>query len=108
VTTLSIQHADGANATNGALFETGENFLPDEWWKCTDGHSIISESLDPTFVTEFHEETHSGQIALETSLAQHFYVPMLSDVYKTVCEKCSLYARNNPQCFLVFVYTFLG
>jgi hypothetical protein len=53
-----------------ALFESeGENFLPDKWWKCTDGHSIISESLDPTFVKSFHEETHLGQVALETSLA---------------------------------------
>jgi hypothetical protein len=47
-------------------------------------------------------------------LAQHFYVPKLSNTSKTLCERCSLHARNNsqqgPRCkyLLVFVCTFSG
>jgi hypothetical protein len=92
-----------------AGFETeGKIFLPDGWWKFTDGCIAIPESLTYTFVKQFHEGTHSGQIALETTLAQHFYVPRLSSISKTVCERCSLWARNNPWYLLVFVYTFSG
>jgi hypothetical protein len=92
-----------------AWFETwGGNFLPNRWWKFTDGRIAILESLAPTFFEQFHEGTHSGQIALETTLAQHFYVPKLSSIGKTVCEKYSLCARNNPWYLLVFVYTFSG
>jgi hypothetical protein len=36
-------------------------------------------------------------MALETTLAQHFYVPKLSNISKTACERCSLCAKNNPQ-----------
>jgi hypothetical protein len=64
--------------------------------------------LAPTFVKQFHEGTYSGRIALKTTLAQHFYVPKLSNISKTVCERCSLYARNNLQYLLVFVCTFSG
>jgi hypothetical protein len=39
-------------------------------------------------------------------LAQHFYVPKLSSISKTVCERYSLCARSNPRYLLVFVYTF--
>jgi hypothetical protein len=79
-----------------AWFETeGGNFLLDRWWKFSDGCIAIPESLAPTFVKQFHEGTHSGQTALETSLAQHFYVPKLSSINKTVCERCSLCATNN-------------
>jgi hypothetical protein len=92
-----------------AWFETeGENFLPYRWWKFTDGHIVIPESLAPTFVKQFHEGTYSGQTALETTLAQHFYVPKPSKVSKTVWKRCGLCARNNTLCLLVFVYTFSG
>jgi predicted glycosyl hydrolase (DUF1957 family) len=80
-----------------AWFETeGENFLLGRWWKFTDGHIAIPESLAPTFVKQFHEGIHSGQTALKTTLAQHCYVPKLSSISKTVWERCSLNARNNP------------
>jgi hypothetical protein len=80
-----------------AWFETKrENFLPDGWWKFTDGYIAIPESLAPTFVKQFHEGTHSGQIALETTLAQHFYVPKLSSISKTECDRYSLCAKTNP------------
>jgi hypothetical protein len=68
----------------------------------------MSESLVPTFVKQFHEGTHSGQTALETTLAHHFYVPKLSSINKTVCERYSLCARNKPQCLLVFACSFSG
>jgi hypothetical protein len=81
-----------------AWFENeGRNFLLDRWWKFTDDCISIPESLAPTFVKLFHEGIHSGWTALETTLAQHFYVPKLSSIRKTVCERCSLCARNNPR-----------
>jgi hypothetical protein len=42
--------------------------------------SLIPESLAPTLVKQFHEGTHSGHTALETTLAQHFYFPKLSSI----------------------------
>jgi hypothetical protein len=94
-------------------FETeGGNFLPDGWWKFTDGCIALPEPVAPTYVNQFHEGTHSGRTALETILAQHFYVPKLSSISKTVCERYSLCARNNPwqgprcKCLLMFVCTF--
>jgi hypothetical protein len=72
------------------------NFLPDGWWKFAGGHIAIPESLTPTFVKQFHEGTHSGQTALETTLAQHFCVPKLSSISKAVCEKCSLLTKTTP------------
>jgi hypothetical protein len=72
------------------------NFLPDGWWKFAGGHIAIPESLTPTFVKQFHEGSHSGQTALETTLAQHFCVPKLSSISKAVWERCSLCAKNNP------------
>jgi hypothetical protein len=62
----------------------GENFLVDGWWKFTDDHIAIPESLAPTFVKQFQEGTHWRQIALETTLAQHFYVTKLSSVRQYV------------------------
>jgi hypothetical protein len=57
-------------------FKTEErNFLLDGWSKFANGHVVLPESLTPTFVKQFHEGTHSGQAALKTTLAQHFYVP---------------------------------
>jgi hypothetical protein len=56
----------------------------------------LLESLVPTFVKQFHKETHSGQIALETTLAQHFYVSKLFSISKVVCERFFLCAKNNP------------
>jgi transposase InsO family protein len=53
--------------------------------------------MAPTFVKQFHEGTHSGKTALETTLAQHFYVPRLSSIAKTVCERCVLCVKNNPR-----------
>jgi hypothetical protein len=80
-----------------AWFETeGGNFLPDGWWKFTGGRIAIPESLAPIFVKQFHEGTHSGQTSLETTLAQHFYVPKLLNISKTVCKMCSLCARKIP------------
>jgi hypothetical protein len=73
-----------------------ENFLPNGWWKFANGRIVIPQSLVPTFVKQFHEETHSGRIALET-LAQYLYVPKLSSISKTVCERCNLCAQNNPR-----------
>jgi hypothetical protein len=49
------------------------------------------------FVKQFHEGTHSGRTALKTTLAQHFYVPKLSSISKTICERCNLGTKNNPQ-----------
>jgi hypothetical protein len=61
-----------------AWFKTEKGiFLPGSWLKFTDGCIAIPESLAPTFVKQFHEGTHSGQVTLETTLAQHFYVPKL-------------------------------
>jgi hypothetical protein len=57
-------------------------FLPYGRWKFAHGHVAIPESLAPMFVKQFHEGTHSGQIPLETILAQHFYVPKLSSISK--------------------------
>jgi hypothetical protein len=81
-----------------ALFETeGGNSISDRWWKFTDGHIIIPESLAPTFVKQFQDGNHLGQIALETTLAQHFYAPKLSSISKTIFEIWTLCARNNPR-----------
>jgi hypothetical protein len=41
-------------------------------------------------------------------MAQHFYVPKLSSISKTVCEEYNLCARNNPRYLLVLVYIFSG
>jgi hypothetical protein len=41
-------------------------------------------------------------------LAQNFYVPKLSIIRKTVCERYNLCARNNPRYLLLFVYIFSG
>jgi hypothetical protein len=79
-----------------AWFENeGGSFLPGGWWKFTNGHIAIPKSLAPTFVKQLLEGTHSGQTALNTTLTQHFYVPELSSISKTVCERFSLCARNN-------------
>jgi hypothetical protein len=44
-----------------AWFKTEEgNFLPNRWWKFADGCVVITESLAPTFVKQFHKGTHSG------------------------------------------------
>jgi hypothetical protein len=81
-----------------AWFKTEEgNFLPDGWWKFADGCIAIPELLAPTFVKQFHEGSHSGQTALETTLAQNFYVSKLSSISKAVCERCSLCAKNNSR-----------
>jgi hypothetical protein len=42
------------------------------------------------------ELIQGGGTALETALAQQFYVPKLSSISKTVCKMCSLCAKNNP------------
>jgi hypothetical protein len=65
--------------------------------KFTDGLIAIPESLAPTFAKQSHKGTHSGRTALETTLAKYFYVPRLSSITKTVCERCSLCAKNNPR-----------
>jgi hypothetical protein len=64
--------------------------------KFADGHIAIPELLAPTFVKQFHERTHSGQMTLKTILAQHFYITKLSNISQTVCKRCSLCAKNNP------------
>jgi hypothetical protein len=77
----------------GGKFSTGWMVEICPWWYC---NSRITGS---TFVKKFHEGTHSGQTTLKTILAQYFYVPKLSSISKTVCEKCSscvLCAKNNP------------
>jgi hypothetical protein len=61
-----------------------------------DCHITIPKSLTPTFVKQFHEGTHSGKMILETTLAQHFYVPKLSSISKAMCERCSLCAKSKP------------
>jgi hypothetical protein len=92
-----------------AWFETeGGSFLLNGWWKCTVGYIAIPESLASIFVKQFHKGIHSGQTALKTTLAQHFYVRKLSSISKTVCKGYSLCVRNNQWCLLVFVYTFTG
>jgi hypothetical protein len=72
------------------------SFLLDRWWKFADGHITIPKLLALAFV-KFHEGTHSEWTAVEITLTQHFYVPKLSIISKTVCERCSLCAKNNPQ-----------
>jgi hypothetical protein len=68
-----------------AWFKTEEgNFLPGRWWKFVNGHIAIPESQVPTFVKQFHEGTHSGHTALETTMAHHFYVPNLSSIRQYV------------------------
>jgi hypothetical protein len=68
-----------------ALFENeGGRNLWGRCWKFTYSHIAIQEYLAPTFVKPFHEGTHSGQKALKTTLTQHFYVPKLSSISKTV------------------------
>jgi hypothetical protein len=80
-----------------AWFKTEEgNFLPNRWLKFADGCIAIPTSLAPTFVKQFHEGTQSGRTALETTLAQHFYVPKLSSIRKAVCERCTLCAKLTP------------
>jgi hypothetical protein len=74
----------------------------------TDGGSLLRLALSYLshwlpFVKEFHEGTHSGQIAFETTLPSIFMSPS-----KTICKRCSLRAKTNPRCLLVFVYTFSG
>jgi hypothetical protein len=59
-----------------AWFESEEgNFLPNEWWKFIDNRIAVPESLAPAFAKQLHKGTHSGQTALETTLAQHFLSP---------------------------------
>jgi hypothetical protein len=80
------------------LFENeGGDFLPRCMVEFADGCIAVPESLAPTFVKQFHEGTHSGWSVLDTTLAQHFYVPKLFNLSKTVCERCSLCVKNNPQ-----------
>jgi hypothetical protein len=64
--------------------------------KFANGHIAIPELLASAFVKQFHKETHSGWTALKTTLAQHFYVPKLSSISKTVYKRSSLWAKNNP------------
>jgi hypothetical protein len=81
-----------------AWFKTEEgNFLPNRWWKFADGCIATSELLVLMFVKQFHKRIYSGQTALETTLAQHFYVPKPSSISKAICERCSLCAKNNPR-----------
>jgi hypothetical protein len=47
-------------------------------------YQMDDESLTPIFFKQFHKGTQSGQTVLETTLAQHFYVPKLSSISKTV------------------------
>jgi hypothetical protein len=76
-----------------ACFETeGGNFLPKEWWKLADDCIAIRESLAPTFVKQFHEGTHSEQIALETTMTQCFMSQISS-----ICERSTFCAKNNPR-----------
>jgi hypothetical protein len=42
------------------------------------------------------KEFTSGWTTLETTLAQHFYVPKISSISKTVCKRYNLCAINNP------------
>jgi hypothetical protein len=73
------------------------SFLQGGWWKFTNGHIVIPELLAPAFVKQFHEGTHLGWTALETTLTQHFYVPKLSSISQAVCERCSLCVKNRGQ-----------
>jgi hypothetical protein len=57
---------------------------------------VIPESLAPTFVKQFHEGTHSGQTALETTLAQHFYIPKLSSISMTVYKSTVCVPKTIP------------
>jgi hypothetical protein len=80
-----------------AWFKTEEgNFLLGGWWKFSDGCIAIPESLAPTFVKQFHEGTHSGQTALETTLAQHFYVPKLSSIRRQNVRDVSYVPKITP------------
>jgi hypothetical protein len=95
-----------------AGFETeGGNFLADGWWKFTDGHIAIPESLAPTFVNQFHEGTHSGQTLWRPPWPNTFMSPSsAASIRQNV--KGAVCARNNPQqgprCkyLLVFVCTY--
>jgi hypothetical protein len=83
----------------------GENFLPDY------GENLLMATL-PTWVTGSHicqAVPWRNSLRADSSqdhLAQHFYVPKLSSISKTLCERYSLCARNNVRYLLVFVCTF--
>jgi hypothetical protein len=81
----------------GLVYDWEGKFLPNLWWKFADGFIAIPELLSPTFVNQFHEGTHLGWTALETILAQHFYVLKLSSISSVICERCHLWAKNNPR-----------
>jgi hypothetical protein len=77
-----------------AWFESeGGNFLLDGRWKFTDCHIAIPESLGPTFVKW---RTSLRADSSWDHLGPAFLCPKLSNISKTVCEICSLCARNNP------------
>ncbi|KAF0872933.1 TF29 protein, partial [Crocuta crocuta] len=57
----------------------------------------IPEALAPAFVKQFHQETHIGWTALETTLSWYFYIPRLSSIARVVCEQCETCARDNPR-----------
>ncbi|KAM5218498.1 uncharacterized protein RBU33_003761 [Hipposideros larvatus] len=81
-----------------AWFKTeGGSRLHNGWWKLRDGRIVIPETLAPTFVKQFHQRTHFGRNALESTLTRYFYVPRLSSISQIVCEQCLVCARNNPR-----------
>jgi hypothetical protein len=52
-------------------FKTEEgNYLPNGWWNFVNVCIAIPELLAPKFVKQFHEGTHSGRIALESTQDQ--------------------------------------
>ena len=63
------------------LFKTENgSYLLGGWWKFEDSRVAIPKALALTLVKQFHQETHIGQTALETTLRQHFYIPLLSRI----------------------------
>lgn len=57
----------------------------------------VPGTLVPTFVKQFHQRTHLGRTALETTLSWYFCVLQLSSISQVVCERCEVCANNNPR-----------
>lgn len=74
------QHEDAWFKTeNGSYLSSG-------WWKFEDGRIAIPEALAPAFVRQFHQKTHMGRTAIQTTLGQYFYIPWPSSISRVVCE----------------------
>lgn len=81
-----------------ALFKTKEgSLLPAGWWKFKDGRIAVPGTPALAVDRRFHQRTHLGRTALESTLGWYFYVPRLPSISRAVCEWCQVCARNTPR-----------